>query len=229
LGLDVFDLSLLLKIVPKCVDNVFYPKTRLNLVRVTENMTNLIDRFTKIEATLDLAGVEELSPSEVHGTIVGAMSNHMKSGITPDLLKLIEPTADINDGRFTQLTAMLYELYRETSELLIESREGFDLILPSDDEAIDVRVDGIATWCKGYLLGLLYNNAFSIDQLPESGAEIARDLMEIAEAAAGASDEDEEDWALAELHEYIKVGSQLIFEFIYSESSSSESSKQEAE
>ena len=185
-------------------------------------MTNLVDRFTQIEATLDLAGIEELTPSEVHGTIIGAMSNHMKSGITPDLLKLIEPSADANDGRFAPVTAMLYELYREASELLIETKDGFDLILPSDDEEIDVRVDGIATWCKGYILGLLYNSAFSLDQLPESGAEIARDLMEIAEAAAGANDESEEDWALAELHEYIKVGSQLIFEFIYAESSSKE-------
>lgn len=188
---------------------------------------NLVDSFTQIEATLDLAGIEELTPSEVHGTIVGAMSNHMKSGVTPDLLKLIEPTADANDGRFTQLTAMLYEMYRENSELLIETKDGFDLILPDEDETIDVRVDGIASWCKGYLLGLLYNNAFSIDQLPESGPEIARDLMEIAEAAAGADDESEEDWALAELHEYIKVGAQLIFEFIYSESSKSENSNSE--
>ena len=189
-------------------------------LRVTEIMTNLVDRFIQIEATLDLAGIEELTPSEVHGTIVGAMSNHMKSGVTPDLLKLIEPTADSNDGRFTQLTALLYELYRETSEVLIERKDSFDLILPSEDESIDTRADGIATWCKGYILGLLYNNAFSIDQLPDSGAEFARDVMEIAEAAAGANDETEEDWALAELHEYIKAGSQLTFEFIYSESSS---------
>ncbi len=187
-------------------------------------MTNLVDRFTQIEATLDLAGIEELTPSEVHGTIVGAMANHMKSGITPDLLKLIEPTADAQDRRFTHLRDMLYELYRDTSELLIETKDGFDLILPDEDESIEIRVNGIATWCKGYLLGLLYNNAFSIDQIPESGAEIARDLMEIAEAAAGADDENEEDWALAELHEYIKVGSQLIFEFIYSESSNKEAS-----
>jgi len=193
-------------------------------MRANENMTNLVDRFTQIEATLDLAGIEELTPSEVHGTIVGAMANHMKSGITPDLLKLIEPTADAKDGRFTQLSDMLYELYRDTSELLIETKDGFDLILPDEDESIDVRVNGIATWCKGYLLGLLYNNAFGIDQIPESGAEIARDLMEIAEAAAGADDENEEDWALAELHEYIKVGSQLIFEFVYSESSNKEAS-----
>lgn len=180
-------------------------------------MTNLTDRYTQIEATLALAGVEALSPSEVHGTVVGAIANHLKTGMTPDLLKLIEPESDANDGRFTQLSELLYELYREVSELLFESKEGFELILPDEDESIEVRVDGIANWSKGYLLGLLYNNAFSIDQLPENGAEIARDMIEISEAGAGADSEKEEDWALSELHEYVKVGSQLIFEFIYSE------------
>jgi len=182
-------------------------------------MSNTVDRYTHIETTLASADIAELSAAEVHGTIVGAIANHMKSGLTPDLLKLIEPEADANDGRFAQLTSLLYELYRETSELLLESKDGFELFLPDEDERLDIRVDGIATWCKGFLLGLLYNNSFSIDQLPESGSEIARDLMEIAEAAAGADDEREEDWALAELEEYVKVGSQLIFEFIYSERS----------
>jgi len=178
-------------------------------------MSNSIDRFTQIEASLALAGVE-MTASEVHGTVVGAISNHLKSGHSPDLLKLIEPSADANDGRFAPLSDLLYDLYRENSEALFESKESFDLVLPSDDESIDTRVECLATWSKGFLLGLLYNNAFSIDQIPESGPEIARDMMQIAEAAAGADDQQQEDWALAELHEYIKVGSQLIFEFIYS-------------
>jgi len=182
-------------------------------------MTNSVDRYTQVEATLALASLE-LTVSEVHGTIVGAIANHLKTGLTPDLLKLIEPSADVNDGRFSQLNELLYDLYRENSEALFESKDGYDLLLPDDDENIDVKVEGLATWSKGYLLGLLYNDLFSIDQLPESGAEIARDMMEIAEAGAGADDEQEEDWALGELHEYIKVGSQLIFEFIYSERSS---------
>ncbi len=181
-------------------------------------MTNTVDRFTQIEATLALAGLE-LTPSEVHGTIIGAVSNHLKTGLSPDLLKLVEPEADSNDGRFSQLSSLLYDLYREYSDILFNGGEGFDLILPDDDEPLNVQVEGVATWSKGYLLGLLYNNAFSIDQLPENGSEIARDLMEIAEADAGDASEQEESWALAELHEYIKVGSQLIFEFIYSERS----------
>lgn len=174
------------------------------------------DRFTQIEATLALADLE-LTVSEVHGTIVGAIANHMKSGMTPDLLKLIEPSANADDGRFFQLNELLYDLYRENSEVLLQSQDGFAPLLPSDEQSLALRVEGLATWCKGYLLGLLYNNAFSIDQLPESGAEIARDMMEIAEAGAGLDDEQEEDWALGELEEYIKVGAQLIFEFIYAE------------
>lgn len=181
-------------------------------------MNNSVDRFTQVQATLSLADLE-ISPSEVHGTVVGAISNHLKSGITPDLLNLIEPGADASDGRFTQLNDLLYDLYRENSEILFESKEGFDVLLPDDDEGMGTRVEGLATWSKGFVLGLLYNNRFDVDQLPENGAEITRDLMQIAEAAAGADNEQEEDWAFTELHEYVKVGAQLIFEFIYSERS----------
>ena len=177
-------------------------------------MSNAVDRYTQIESTLALAGIE-MTASEVHGTIVGTIANHLMSGVTPELLKLIEPKADTNDGRFTQLTELLFELYREVSEQLLEGQENFDLIVPDDSESLDDRVEGVASWARGYLLGLLYNNAFSLDQLPESSPEIARDIMQIAEAASGDGDEREEDWALAELHEYIKVGAQLIFEFVY--------------
>jgi len=182
-------------------------------------MNNSVDRFTQIEAALSLADLE-ISVSEVHGTVIGAISNHLKTGITPDLLKLIEPGANADDGRYSQLNELLYELYRQNSELLFESKDGFDLLLPHNDDSLSVRVEGLATWSKGFLLGLLYNNSFSIDQIPENGAEIARDLMQIAEAAAGADDEQQEDWAFAELQEYVKVGAQLIFEFIYSERAS---------
>lgn len=180
---------------------------------------NSVDRYTHVESTLALANIE-LSVSEVHGTVIGAIANHMKTGITPDLLKLIEPESSPNDGRYSQLSELLYDLYRESSEVLFESKEGYCLLLPDDDESIAVRVDALANWSKGYLLGLLYNDRFSVDQLPESGSEIVRDMMEIAEAGAGADDEQEEDWAFGELEEYVKVGSQLIFEFIYSERSS---------
>ena len=116
-------------------------------------MNTAADRYTQIEATLALANLE-ITPSEVHGTIVGAIANHLKSGLTPDLLTLIVPGADSNDGRYAQLATTLYEVYREFSELLFESREGFELVLPDEDEALVQRVDEQAAWARGYLLGL---------------------------------------------------------------------------
>ena len=182
-------------------------------------MPNSVDRYIQIESTLVLSGIE-ISASEVHGTIVGAIANHMKSGQSPDLLRLVEPNADINDGRFAQLSETLYDLYRENSGFLLEGKEGFNLLMPDDDESIDTRAEALASWSRGYVLGLLYNEAFSIDQLPDNGPEIVRDIMQIAEAAAGSDNEQEEGWALAELEEYIKVGCQLVFEFIYSQRAS---------
>ena len=182
-------------------------------------MPNSVDRYIQIESALVLSGIE-ISASEVHGTIVGAIANHMKSGQSPDLLRLVEPNADPNDGRFAQLSETLYDLYRENSGFLLEGKEGFNLLMPDDDESINARAEALASWSRGYILGLLYNEAFSIDQLPDNGPEIVRDIMQIAEAAAGSDNEQEEGWALAELEEYIKVGCQLVFEFIYSQRAS---------
>ena len=182
-------------------------------------------QIIRIEAALHSANIEHQTASEVHGLIFGCICNHLKTGLTPDLLTLLEPQAKSSEPLYKDVETMLYELYRLTSEQLFDAKETFDLILPDDDQAIELRVNGVATWCKGFLLGLLYNDQFSIDQLPEHGAEIARDMLEISEAAAGIEDEDgssseqQEEWALAELHEYVKVGAQLIFEFIYSERS----------
>ncbi len=182
-------------------------------------MSNIKDLYTQIETSLALAGLE-ISVSEVHGTVVGAMCNHMKSGVIPNLMQLIEPNSDANDGKLSQLSDVLYQNYREVSELLIEVKEGFELLLPDDDEPLANRVEGLAEWTKGYLLGLLYNDLFSVDQLPESAPEIIRDFIEISEAGSGFDGDQEEDFALAELHEYVKVGAQLVFEFIYSERAS---------
>ncbi|NNC99800.1 MAG: UPF0149 family protein [Gammaproteobacteria bacterium] len=179
-------------------------------------MNNAVDLYTLIETSLASSGVE-ISVSEVHGIVVGALTNHLKSGITPDLLKLVEPRLDPVGDRFKHLHESLYHTYRHTSQQLLEGQSDFDLLLPSQDEALQERVDGLACWARGYVLGLLYNDAFGVDQLPDSGAEIARDIMQIAEVDTGEGDENEEDWALAELHEYIKVGTQLIFELVYSE------------
>lgn len=183
-----------------CIDEVMVSNSRIS--------------YSQIEAAASVEGVET-HPSEAHGMVVGALSNHLKSGQKPNLITLL--LADKQHNHAQAFDVLLHELYRESADVLLEGGENFKLLLVDENEALDFRTESLAAWCRGYMLGLLYNDAFSIDQLAENGAEIARDIMAIAEAEAGADDDTEEDWALVELEEYVKVGVQLIFEFIYSE------------
>jgi len=173
---------------------------------------NLIDQHQQLEASLSLAGLFQPS-SEVHGMIVGCIANHMFTSKAPDLIRLLVSKNAIAKGQ-QSLQDLLNEVYRETSETLLENGDDFQLLLAESEAKLSVRTESLADWCRGYLLGLLQNETVSIDQLPEDGSEIARDILAISEAAPQEEENEEDEWALAELEEYVKVGVQLIFEFI---------------
>ena len=88
-------------------------------------MSDLLEQYQQIEAVLRASQIEELTPSELHGIVVGAICNHLKTGQTPDLVKLIEPSASVADGQLQALADHAYGLYRETSEVFFETKEGF--------------------------------------------------------------------------------------------------------
>ena len=173
---------------------------------------NLRDQHQQLEASLHLAGLFQPS-SEVHGMIVGCIANHMFTSKAPDLIRLLVGE-NANAKGLQPLQELLNEVYRETSETLLENDDGFQLMLAESEAKLSVRAESLADWCRGYLLGLLQNETVSIDQLPEDGPEIARDILAISEAAPQEEESEEDEWALAELEEYVKVGTQLIFEFI---------------
>lgn len=170
------------------------------------------DQHQQLEASLSLAGLLQPS-SEVHGMLVGCIANHMFTAQAPDLIRLLFGENITSKGQ-QPLQELLTEVYRDTSELLLENDDNFQLMLAEPETKLSIRTESLADWCRGYLLGLLQNETVSIDQLPEDGPEIARDILAISEAAPQEEGSEEEEWALAELEEYVKVGAQLIFEFI---------------
>ena len=180
---------------------------------------NAIEQYQQLESSLDLAGLYQPS-SEVHGLIVGCITNHMHIAKAPNLLSLLTgKTAageDESNANYAPLQDLLNELYRDTSETLLENADEFQLLLIDADAQLSTRTESLADWSRGYLLGLLQNDTIAIDQLPEDGSEIARDILAISEAGPNEeeTDTEEDEWALAELEEYVKVGVQLIFEFI---------------
>lgn len=107
------------------------------------------------------------------------------------------------------LTALL-ERTRATFE---QAEPDFHLLLPDDDEGIAVRVAALADWCRGFLAGLAQGGVRDLEALPGDAAEIVRDLLAISEVVPGGRDSDEQqERALTEIEEFVRVGVQLVFE-----------------
>ena len=89
----------------------------------------------------------------------------------------------------------------------------FELLIPQDDSPIQERARALTAWCTGFLYGLGSNGAADPQRLPGELGEIVRDLTEITRADVDAEDGAEEnEAALAELVEFVRVGVQLVFD-----------------
>ena len=89
----------------------------------------------------------------------------------------------------------------------------FDLLIPEDDAPIEERTRALSLWCNGFLYGLGTTGAADPARLSPDAGEVVRDLTEITRAGVDAADGVEEnEAALAELVEFVRVGVQLVFE-----------------
>ena len=102
-------------------------------------------------------------------------------------------------------------LLQQTVDSLYRNVSEFTLLLPDENENLSLRLQTLADWCRGFMIGLLNKESFSIDQLSTDSAEMARDIMAVSELEPS-EDEEDSEWDFAEVEEYVKVGVQLIFE-----------------
>ena len=118
------------------------------------------------------------------------------------------------EGRAAPVTtAALEELFTATTAALLQPDMEFELLLPADEQPIEVRTAALAQWCQGFLYGLGSGAIPDASELPGDAGEIVRDFVEITRAAvdAGQAEESNES-AYAELVEFVRVGVQLLFE-----------------
>jgi uncharacterized protein YgfB (UPF0149 family) len=173
-----------------------------------------IPEYQQVADAILLSG-SELLPSEWQGLILGSICYHLKTGIEPDLGALMFDAKNDSEGK-QSLMELTFSAYRAIMEELLSADDILELMMPDDDEPIDYRTEAMAAWCQGYTLGLLQKEKFSIDQLPADAAEFTRDAMDMSQASLG-EDEQENERALMEVVEFLRVGAQLSFELIYAE------------
>lgn len=164
----------------------------------------------QFEAALSLAGID-ISGSELHGLIHGAICNQVGSGRECDVCALAFAGADASAVSDT-LRDQVARLFADAARPLTTGSGEIELLLPADDDDVVRKTAALADWCRGFVLGLLHNKVLTIEQLPADAAEITRDLLAIAEAETSGNDPTADGWALAEIEEYVRVGVQVIYE-----------------
>jgi len=103
----------------------------------------------------------------------------------------------------------LDELRTATAAQLEDRGFGFELLLPEGAAGLDERAQGLFDWCRAFLGGFGLA-AGATPPLSEDGEEALADLGKLAMASPELGDGDEDEDALAEIEEFVRVAVLLL-------------------
>lgn len=174
-------------------------------------MTSSIDH-SEVDAVLRNAG-SEWGSAQAHGLLCSRLAVLGAEG-GPDWFGLVLPEASADSVSHGDDLALLDELYNNTYRQLSERQSEFDLLLPGEGETDSVIATALAEWCEGFLHGLVSDakgEALKKTLAAEPLSDIIKDMLEMTRASVDDEVEDNEE-ALTELVEYLRVATQLVYE-----------------
>ena len=149
-----------------------------------------------------------VAASDLHGSLTGFLCG---GGIASPRNWLQRLEIDTDTGAVTQARLeLLNRLFKDCRSQLDDPTRIFEPLLPGEDEPLAERADALVQWCRGFLGGLGLSGANLESGLSEDGAEILRDFGTIAGTRFEYEDAEEDESALAEVLEFIRVGVLLL-------------------
>ncbi len=143
--------------------------------------------------------------SDLHGSLTGYLCAGGRAGAEewPRALE-IEPEAagTLND-------AALRQLYTECRAQLEDPDLAFEPLLPGADVSVEYRAEALVEWCRGFLGGVGLSGAPSRG-LSVDATEVLSDLGRIASSRFDYDDAEEDETALSEVLEFVRVGVLLL-------------------
>lgn len=173
-------------------------------------------QFEHITGLLHALGAEG-NAAEGHGVLCGLLCSRGYINSRAWIDEMVDRddadiSASLADTAVPPLPEALLDLHSETVRRINDLNYEFHLMLPDDEEGLEIRVTALAHWCQGFLYGMGVGGVEDFSKLPAPVAEIAQDLVEISQASAVTDGSEEDETAFAELVEYIRVGIQVIYE-----------------
>jgi uncharacterized protein YgfB (UPF0149 family) len=146
--------------------------------------------------------------AEAHGTLAGSLCT--ASGYRfEDWMSEILPEGKAQVAHAAAFRA----LYTATDEALTGEMLEFEPLLPSDEQPIQERTAALAQWCVGFLYGLGSSALPDAGELAGELGEVVRDFTEISRVEVDREDSEESnESAYTELVEFVRVGTQLVFD-----------------
>jgi uncharacterized protein len=174
--------------------------------------------YERLRDSLAAAGAV-IAIAELHGGVCGALCG---GGVPAAIRWLEESLDDVELATSPESVAGdLEQLIGTSAKMLDDAELKFEPLLPSDDAPLAEQVDALAAWCHGFLSGVGSTAAAARSSMATDAlGEILRDFAEISRA--GLSEDEAEghgqpDFALAQIHEYVRVSVQIAFEELEAE------------
>ena len=168
--------------------------------------------YDSIDAALLAQGIA-MSPAEVQGILTGVLC--LPESDKVDWLELILSTdgsAALPPGK--DFSEQLLNLFKTTQAQLADSEFRFSLLLPPQDAGVVDRADALASWSRGFLLGIS-STGLTAENCSDTVREILGDVVDLSGVEAGPEEQDDEaeaERALAEIEEYLRVATRLLKE-----------------
>lgn len=145
-----------------------------------------------------------ISPSEVHGMLCGFICGGRD----------VDPQAWLKSlfGEVNVNAQALLDLHAYSVDRLIEMDFDFMILLPDDEQDLEVRAEALSTWCQGFVAGLGLADV-KAEQLQQADVqEVLQSFSEVSRIDFSEVDTDEEDeQAYVELVEYTRMATLLVF------------------
>jgi uncharacterized protein YgfB (UPF0149 family) len=116
-----------------------------------------------------------------------------------------------SDSVSTKDQNVLDQLASQSEQELGDPELGFEPLLPADDRPLPERAEALVDWCRGFLGGFGLGGPDAHQRLSDEGKEILGDLGAIASSTLDFGSEDEDEDALIEVHEFVRMGAMLVF------------------
>jgi len=165
--------------------------------------------YDELETALGGAGVA-LGAAEAHGALSGTIAASLIFRPDEWIDQILSDTAA--PERALHAREVLNALCRETAAQMSGPDMDFSPLLPGDEEPLEARAAALAAWCTGFMAGLGSVPVASTGW-PDTVREVVADFAEIAKAAIGEEDSEEDTQSsYAELVEYLRASAQLVHE-----------------